>query len=127
MWEGISFSLNGQDFPVGEVSVERRPLADDAIIARASTGTYEVNVSASVPSSSFDFSAFMPRRHGASDETLVRRVRYGGRKGRAALRRLFKRAAAVQMAYGPVLVWGRCVFLDTDEMVFRMSACRRHR
>lgn len=127
MWESVSFSLNGQDFPMGEVSVGRRPLADEDVLARSSFGTYEVNVSAVVPSAAFDFTALMPRRPGASDESLVRRVRYGGRKGRSALRRLFRQSAPVQMAYGPVLVWGRCVMLEPGEMVFRMNAPRRRR
>ena len=57
--------------------------------------------------------ALNPRYLGASDLTLARRVFYGGRKGRSALRRLFVRGyGAVAMTdAGPMLVpdearWG---------------------
>ncbi len=50
--------------------------------------------------------AMRPRYRGASDATLSRRVFFGGRKGRSALRRLFARgyAGVAMTVAGPMLI-----------------------
>jgi hypothetical protein len=56
---------------------------------------------------------------GASMETLVRRVRYGGRKGRSAMRRLFARALPIEMTSGISRFRGKAVFLEDGEIQVR--------
>lgn len=62
---------------------------------------------------------------GASYATLARRVRYGGRKGRSAMRRLFARALPIELstADGDRFV-GRAVMLDETQMILRARSRR---
>lgn len=56
---------------------------------------------------------------GASPSILARRVKYGGRKGRRALRRLYQRTPSIEMTVGAFLLRGRMVMLDEQTIAVR--------
>lgn len=56
--------------------------------------------------------AFRPRHAGASDDTLRRRMRYGGRKGRAARRRLRAKAPVMAVTVGGLTSYVRMLGAD---------------
>jgi len=62
-----------------------------------------VTIECSVPiAGPEDFAALFHREPaGASGETLAKRAKYGGRKGRRALRRMLARALPVEIEFGP--------------------------
>ena len=72
---------------------------------------------------------FQQEPAGASAQTLAKRVRYGGRKGRSAMRRLLARAAPVEFAMGPAELRfrGRCTMINEGEVVVRAKQDRRRR
>ena len=72
--------------------------------------------------------ALFPRAPaGASHATLVKRMRYGGRKGRSARRRLMARALPIVLTTGYLRYRGRAAFLDETEavMVVKSVGVRR--
>lgn len=63
---------------------------------------------------------------GASANTLARRVRYGGRKGRRALERLFDRALPIVFTTDlGVSLHGRAVIIDPENIHVRLRGRRR--
>lgn len=84
----------------------------------------EISVECSVPVESMgDFAMLLPREPaGASHATLVRRVHYGGRKGRSALRRLFAKALPIEMTTEFLRFEGSAVLLDETEMRVRLHS-----
>lgn len=86
--------INGKPLPGKIVRVSylvRKP--SDIVESMPETSEEEivtdVSVSSVVPIKGFDFSNFFVKKpFGASEETLARRVGYGGKKGRKAMKRL---------------------------------------
>ncbi len=88
-YSGGSIRIGGVDVDDGydEIVVERNPLIPTE--EEAGRGLYEMSVALGIALEHFERLGFLtPRVSGASEATLAKRVRYGGRKGRRALRRL---------------------------------------
>ena len=108
-WSDVTLTVGGVPLDVSNVSyTEKR----DAGVAELRTAFYEATGSFQITAEAFhDLSdaiagVLRARTRGASDATLARRVFYGGRKGRRALRRLYDRGyggVAMSVA-GPVLL-----------------------
>lgn len=84
------------------------------------SATFSGEITMTLDATSGFLDRFFPRP-GASDATLARRVRYGGRKGRSALKRLFAKASPVEISAGDLRIRGRAVFLNDGEMVFQTT------
>lgn len=90
-------------------------------------GDFKTTVSCIVPAASvipLDQLMFPREPAGASHETLVKRLRYGGRKGRSARRRLLARGLNVMLNTGRHRVRGRAAMLDGNEILMKVK--RRH-
>lgn len=87
-WTDMRITLGGEPFPVEHVTYERKPL-NPMPIGRIERGEYTVEASMLMSgASNFLENFFPPPPKGATNMTLAKRVSYGGRKGRSALRRL---------------------------------------
>lgn len=129
------FTFNGVDVPVDSVTYGRRCRDDDDSVdafayaygcdlfslERREPATYTVEATIPMRGGWDDFAKLVhPQPFGASPATLARRVKYGGRKGRSAIRRLFARALPVEMATEYLRFRGRAVMLDESEMRIRL-------
>lgn len=116
----MSFSIDGHDIPISGASYNyRAPDGDDLpMLRREATAEY------TIPLDSFAFSSLFFKREpsGASQATLVRRLRYGGRKGRSARRRLLAMALPIEIAYAHGKMHGRGIMLDETEMLVRLRS-----
>lgn len=123
-----SFTIDGEDVPLSELSdLKYRERVPDygCDLTSLRLPSYTVTAECTVPMKSFEAFASMFRREppGASALTLARRVKYGGRKGRSALRRLFKRALPIEMSMANgTRFHGKAVVLDETEMRVRLTS-----
>lgn len=104
-WSDASLTINGEPMAVESVTygeIVEKVQRDLKPVFYETSATF--TVAASAIRDLLD--ALMPRYRGASDGTLARRVFYGGRKGRSALRRLYARGylGVGMTAAGPVLL-----------------------
>lgn len=122
------FTLNGIEFPMvmSDVEYSRADLdlgyGMDLHVLRMPSEPFTFETS--IPISGFESFAALLRNDppGASATTLARRVRYGGRKGRSAMRRLFARAVPTELATSDGMRFrGRMVMVNETEMRMRMS------
>ena len=83
---------------------------------------YEASCEMTVPASSVQdlLDAIFPRPKGASDATLARRVSYGGRKGRSAMRRLLRAGFAGVIKFNDE-EWAPCPPIRIDVSVPQAS------
>ncbi len=121
-----SFTFNGIDVPIVDVNYCPEPsFGVDLGYLRCASQT--VSFETTIPYAG-GFAAFaeMLRNDppGASPKTLVRRVAYGGRKGRSALRRLFARALPIEIATEHMRMRGRCVMLSEVDLHIKASSRR---
>lgn len=79
----VTLTLNGKPFP-GEAIYDQDEIPKGAVLSY--TATAHMTLDGEGASRLLD--VLTPRNRGASDATLARRVEYGGRKGRSAMRRL---------------------------------------
>ncbi len=87
-WTDLRITLGGEPFPVEHVTFERKPL-NPMPIGRVERGEYTFEASMLMSGASNFLENFFPLPpKGATNMTLAKRVSYGGRKGRSALRRL---------------------------------------
>jgi len=121
-YTSATFTIDGVAFPVEDCIFERKPEPEYGCDLSPLYAPYEVNIEIPVKGSIDDFAALIHREPpGASAVTLARRVKYGGRKGRSAWRRLLKRAPSVELDTGLVRLRGRAVTLDETEIMVQMS------
>jgi len=117
-WSDVTFTIDGQpiSFTNAEWSCKAEPERAPLV-----SKTYEATIETTIPGSPPDFAALFREPPGASAATLAKRVKYGGRKGRSAWRRLLKRAPEVVLSTGLVRLRGRAAMLDETEILVRMS------
>lgn len=114
--------VNGK--PMGEVSdvtyeISHDEYADPGPILRGETCS--VTGECIVPVGALDF--LLPAEPaGASHETLVKRMRYGGRKGRSARRRLLAKALPIDLMTERLRYRGRATFLDETEALVTIKS-----
>ncbi len=124
-FNGISVPITDADYRFKTSDVEPGYGLDTFSLIRREPTT--ISVEATIPiAGGWDAFAKLIRNDppGASSRTLARRVGYGGRKGRSALRRLFARALPVAMATDRARFHGRAVMVSETDMRIRLRGCR---
>ena len=115
--------FNGK--PMGDVSdftyeIDSAKYAEERATIQSSE-SYSATADMIVPAATFDF--LFPREPaGASHATLVKRMRYGGRKGRSARRRLLARALPMNLNAGHLRYRGKATFLDEGEILMTVKS-----
>lgn len=124
-WSDVSFTLNGDPFPMtsGVYSSKSEYGFDTKAFLPEK---YEVNVTVPVKLDELTLAGlFGGAPMGASHKTLVRRVGYGGRKGRSALRRLFERALPIFFTTNEgARLRGRAVSMSETDFEVRLHGQR---
>lgn len=118
----VSFTIDGVDYAMRDVTIEQEQVGilPHAEIPPPPPRMFEGVATMHVHKGGIDkfLEALSPKPKGASFNTLVNRLKYGGRKGRSAWRRLWKHHSMPVKAFTPnMLVWrGRCLVLDPYEI-----------
>lgn len=126
-WSDISFTIDGHPIDV-DMTYEAKPEPeygmDLSVFSVFRQQACEATAECTIPMASFDAFASLFHREpvGASHATLAKRVRYGGRKGRSARRRLFARALPLEMTSAHGTFRGKGIMLDETEMIVRMRS-----
>lgn len=113
----------------GEYGVDMSPFYAERMegMQKAKPVTIECSVPISGPE---DFAALFHREPpGASMQTLAKRAKYGGRKGRRAMRRMLDRALPTDIQFGPHW-WQRMrgkIVMIGEEIVIKAHVPRRGR
>lgn len=126
-WSDAEITIGGVKMPAGEIFYgwNREPdYGVDMSSFYPSEVTFETTVAVDIEA----FAGLFPRKpHGASELTLAKRVKYGGRKGRSALRRLLGSALPIELTtvdWPPVRMHGKAVFLSEREIMIEMRGRR---
>jgi hypothetical protein len=105
MYSDATVTIGG--IPIAVESLSYQELADN-VRGNVLPVIHTVSASCEILASSFHrlLAALGPLHRGASDATLCRRVFYGGKKGRRALRRLYARGydGVAMTSAGPMLL-----------------------
>lgn len=125
-----SVTLDGVEFPASALSLERIPKRFAMVhrLGRGSRGSYEFSTMATLSPDAVQslLDALTPPQRGAADTTLARRVGYGGRKGRSAMRRLLAKGFAGVMSVNdfPPMPMPPVIVTTADGVVRRFGRVR---
>lgn len=124
-YTAAKFMCGGVELPMRKIDLA----VVDTVVYRKTLGSYSVdltlNVEAKSKASAFDFLLLTHR--GATNETLAKRVVYGGRKGRSAMRRLLDRGfvGVLTVNGGPALPSPPFTVTTRDGSSYTMKGRRR--
>lgn len=121
-YSAMSVTIDGK--PIDAIDIDYRSIEPEygtSLFSLVRREPCSASIECTVPMSSVaDFaSLFRSEPVGASYATLARRVTYGGRKGRSAMRRLLKRALPINVRTEQAWFRGRAVMLNDTEMLIR--------
>lgn len=126
IYSATSFTVNGE--PIDAINIDYRSRdpnygIDMSMFRQASC---VASIDCTIPLGSIENFGLLFHRQpaGASYATLARRVKYGGRKGRSAMRRLLHKALPINVRTKHAWFRGRAVMLNETEMLIKASEQR---